>query len=195
MNTISLKSYKQYKNKQAGFTIIEVVLVLAIAGLIFLMVFIALPALQRSQRDMQRKQMMDKYRDAIERYKSNNKGHNYWDPFESYGIKIGNFNNIYSYFGKDSSGNTELVDPSGLSYYIMINNRPDDYSSTLNPGGTVGFSPSWDSKYINEYQRILVYVSLRRKCGTNGGLELQPGDRRYAIQIGLENGGAYCIDG
>ncbi|OYX35483.1 hypothetical protein B7Z00_05080, partial [Candidatus Saccharibacteria bacterium 32-50-10] len=31
--------------KQKGFTIIEVVLVLAIAALIFLMVFIALPAL------------------------------------------------------------------------------------------------------------------------------------------------------
>ena len=38
-----------------GFTIIEVVLVLAIAALIFLMVFIALPALQKSQRDTARK--------------------------------------------------------------------------------------------------------------------------------------------
>ena len=41
--------------KKRGFTIIEVVLVLAIAGLIFIMVFIALPTLQRSQRDTQRK--------------------------------------------------------------------------------------------------------------------------------------------
>ena len=39
------------KQKEKGFTIIEVVLVLAIAGLIFLMVFIALPQLQRSQRN------------------------------------------------------------------------------------------------------------------------------------------------
>lgn len=39
-----------------GFTIIEVVLVLAIAALIFLMVFIALPALQANQRDGERKQ-------------------------------------------------------------------------------------------------------------------------------------------
>jgi prepilin-type N-terminal cleavage/methylation domain-containing protein len=39
------------KPKAHGFTIIEVVLVLAIAGLIFLIVFLALPALQRSQRD------------------------------------------------------------------------------------------------------------------------------------------------
>lgn len=46
---------KDFSSKK-GFTIIEVVLVLAVAGLIFLMVFIALPALQRSQRDSQRKQ-------------------------------------------------------------------------------------------------------------------------------------------
>ena len=38
-----------------GFTIIEVVLVLAVAGLIFVMVFVALPALQRAQRDNSRR--------------------------------------------------------------------------------------------------------------------------------------------
>ena len=43
-----------------GFTIIEVVLVLAIAGLIFLAVFLALPALQRNQRDTQRKNDMSR---------------------------------------------------------------------------------------------------------------------------------------
>ena len=41
---------------KTGFTIIEVVLVLAIAGLIFIMVFVALPALQRSQRDTGRRE-------------------------------------------------------------------------------------------------------------------------------------------
>jgi len=46
---------KKLTNKESGFTIIEVVLVLAIAGLIFLVVFLALPALQRSQRDSQRR--------------------------------------------------------------------------------------------------------------------------------------------
>jgi hypothetical protein cdiviTM7_02704 len=54
-----MKAIKLNKNQnltKKGFTIIEVVLVLAIAGLIFLMVFLALPALQRSQRDAQRKQ-------------------------------------------------------------------------------------------------------------------------------------------
>lgn len=37
--------------KQRGFTIIEVLIVLAIAGLIMLIVFLAVPALQRNQRN------------------------------------------------------------------------------------------------------------------------------------------------
>ena len=57
-----------------GFTIIEVVLVLAIAGLIFLMVFLALPALQRSQRDTQRKNDVSRLQAAINDYKSANRG-------------------------------------------------------------------------------------------------------------------------
>ena len=57
-----------------GFTIIEVVLVLAIAGLIFLMVFIALPALQRSQRDQARKTDVSTVASAVTSYTSNNRG-------------------------------------------------------------------------------------------------------------------------
>lgn len=64
---------KQTKD-QKGFTIIEVVLVLAIAGLIFLMVFIALPALQRNQRDTQRKQDMSRIITSLQNYQSNNRG-------------------------------------------------------------------------------------------------------------------------
>lgn len=56
-----------------GFTIIEVVLVLAIAGLIFLMVFIALPALQRSQRDSSRKTEVGTVVSSIQSYMSNNR--------------------------------------------------------------------------------------------------------------------------
>ena len=65
------KKLDQHKN---GFTIIEVVLVLAIAGLIFLMVFIALPALQRSQRNQQYKRNVSMAVSMVQRYKANNKG-------------------------------------------------------------------------------------------------------------------------
>ncbi|MFZ2125927.1 MAG: type II secretion system protein [Candidatus Microsaccharimonas sp.] len=61
------------QQKTKGFTIIEVVLVLAIAGLIFLMVFIALPALQRSQRDSARKSEVGTVVSAIQSYMSNNR--------------------------------------------------------------------------------------------------------------------------
>ena len=62
------------KNSKKGFTIIEVVLVLAIAGLIFLMVFVALPALQRSQRDTQRRQDYANLSANITTYMVNNGG-------------------------------------------------------------------------------------------------------------------------
>ena len=61
---------KQHK----GFTIIEVVLVLAIAGLIFLMVFIALPAMQRGQRDQARKSDVNLVATAVTNYTSANRG-------------------------------------------------------------------------------------------------------------------------
>lgn len=61
-------------NKEKGFTIIEVVLVLAIAGLIFLMVFIALPALQASQRDTARKNDVSAVAAGVTSYSGNNRG-------------------------------------------------------------------------------------------------------------------------
>lgn len=61
-------------SNKKGFTIIEVVLVLAIAGLIFMMVFIALPALQRSQRDTQRSNDIARVQTALNQYQANNRG-------------------------------------------------------------------------------------------------------------------------
>ena len=57
-----------------GFTIIEVVLVLAIAGLIFLMVFVALPSLQAGQRDTARKNDVGAVATAVSNYTANNRG-------------------------------------------------------------------------------------------------------------------------
>lgn len=68
MKTPLIKSKK-------GFTIIEVSLVLAIGGLIMLMVFIAWPAVQRNQRDSQRKTAdLSRVYTALANYQSNNNG-------------------------------------------------------------------------------------------------------------------------
>ena len=73
--------------RNKGFTIIEVVLVLAIAGLIFLMVFVALPALQAGQRDNARKSDVGNIVTAISTYSSNNRG-----GFPTTAAQLGAFN-------------------------------------------------------------------------------------------------------
>jgi len=65
---------KKLFKREEGFTIIEVVLVLAIAGLIFLVVFLALPQLQRSRRDTQRRSDVGRALTSLETYASNNNG-------------------------------------------------------------------------------------------------------------------------
>lgn len=66
---------KQYKTKdQKGFTIIEVLIVLAIAGLILLIVFLAVPALQRNSRNTQRKEDIGRIGTAATTVVSNNNG-------------------------------------------------------------------------------------------------------------------------
>lgn len=57
-----------------GFTIIEIMIVLAIAGLILLIVFLAVPALQRSSRNAQRKTDVSSLAGAVANYISNNGG-------------------------------------------------------------------------------------------------------------------------
>ena len=61
------------KINEKGFTIIEVVLVLAIAALIFLMVFVALPALQANQRDTARKNDVSVIAGAVSSWQGNNR--------------------------------------------------------------------------------------------------------------------------
>jgi len=70
-----LHMLKQLKNRKSeGFTIIEVLIVLAIAALILLIVFLAVPALQRSSRNTQRKNDASAIAGAVANYISNNGG-------------------------------------------------------------------------------------------------------------------------
>ncbi len=63
---------KKLKKDNKGFTIIEVMIVLAIAGLILLIVFLAVPALQRSARNTQRKNDVAAIGSALSSYSSDN---------------------------------------------------------------------------------------------------------------------------
>lgn len=66
---------QKYKTKrEEGFTIIEVLIVLAIAGLIILIVFLAVPALQRNSRNTQRTNDASMISAAVSECLNNNNG-------------------------------------------------------------------------------------------------------------------------
>lgn len=105
--------------QQKGFTIIEVVLVLAIAGLIFLMVFIALPALQRGQRDTQREQDLSRAQAALNSYMSNNRNQipTNWNDFRNRYLLVGGDD------FKDPTGNDYSFTTTGTPAYNPANPR------------------------------------------------------------------------
>ena len=181
-NSRSLAQALPTKNKRwnsssqkPAFTIIEVVLVLAIAGLIFLMVFIALPALQRNQRDTQRKNDMSRLKTAIDSYKANNRGK---VPKSSI-IGYDNMPFSTTELGVNylKAGEGEFKDPNGEEYLARaLNTR------------AVGFKVS--SNFSNS-----VFITFSKKCGSDGALVEADGTNNYAIQYVLEGGGTYCLDG
>lgn len=65
---------KKLRQTSSGFTIIEVMIVLAIAALILLIVIIAIPQLQRSQRNVSRKDIMGRIKTEVDNYSGNNSG-------------------------------------------------------------------------------------------------------------------------
>ncbi len=60
--------------KQRGFTLIEIVIVMAIAALMILVVFQGVTGAQKSQRDSTRKQEAGRIQSMLETYASNNNG-------------------------------------------------------------------------------------------------------------------------
>jgi prepilin-type N-terminal cleavage/methylation domain-containing protein len=60
--------------KEKGFTLIEIVLVLAIAGLLLVIVFLAVSGAQKARRDSQRKNDGAGFAAALEAYAGNNQG-------------------------------------------------------------------------------------------------------------------------
>jgi len=66
--------FKKLKSSNEGFTIIEVLIVLAIAALILLIVFLAVPALQRNSRNTQRKNDVASILSGMNEFATNNNG-------------------------------------------------------------------------------------------------------------------------
>lgn len=168
-------------NEQKGFSIIEVVLVLAIAGLIFLMVFIALPALQRNQRDSAKKTEVGAVVSAIGTYSGNNNG--LLPSSDATGAR--RIAGIIS--GKTSSNVLE----SGTVVRVVAHNvNPfNKAGETAGSGASVG---TGNNVGLDE-----IVVVIRGKCPAESlsSITLQAGTRRQAAVIAnLESGVLYCED-
>ena len=204
-----MKAIKINKNKnltKKGFTIIEVVLVLAIAGLIFLMVFLALPALQRSQRDTQRKQDVAMVVTALHNWKANNKGRSYESLGDSKTKPLASSDE----YDKENGLNVSVIsiENNPLNNYIGFredndSNKNDSSSSlSLNTSFIKTFKTRSDilrlKKEAFEEWRIMA-VAINFGCNNieilkNGKTAVlkdkKPGTA--AVVHFLESGGAYC---
>ena len=171
-----------------GFTIIEVVLVLAIAGLIFLMVFIALPALQRSQRNTQRGDDLSRILTAVNSYQSNNNGKL---PFRVEGTDLTIDSNFVSRYIDDKCETTD-----GEEYTACVDQFTD-------PDGTIyGFSYEanldedvTDVAVEGETMDHIFHVYTNATCGdTEGTVDAGSGERQVAIVYWMEGGAISCND-
>lgn len=157
------------KNKQ-GFTIIEVVLVLAIAALIFLMVFIALPALQRNQRDTARKTILGKVTSGVTNYQSNNRGKN---PTATAVAGSGGYAKFEGYIdGKTTANGIEMED----EYLVTI----------------AAYTAQVSAKKFDDLtsDRQVIQIVTGAKCSDDGTSAVKGNNRNAAALIGLENGEA-----
>lgn len=173
-----------------GFTIIEVVLVLAIAGLIFLMVFIALPALQRSQRNTQREDDLSRVLTAANDFQTNNNGKSPWEsgPTNEKFVKryVDDTCTYVSNEAQYDCDGDQFRDPDGENYGIKG-------EGSMGKGDKILQSYTLDTSFDdnNHIMHAVTYAS----CGSDEGeAEKGTGNRQYAIFYVLEGNAVSCND-
>lgn len=179
---------KTNTNSKKGFTIIEVVLVLAIAGLIFLMVFLALPAMQASQRDTERRNALSLFASQLTQYSANNRGKvpstdDEWENFMKNYLVKPKAANAKAEATSDNLGfefdanDSEFVDPDGTSYGWKFKQELASNSDAVTISAT-----SIDH---------IIYIYSNATC-EGEAIVPSTGKRKIAFQYKLEGAGVYC---
>jgi prepilin-type N-terminal cleavage/methylation domain-containing protein len=101
----------RYNQENRGFTIIEVLIVIAIAGLIMGVVLVAIPQLQRNQRDSARQNVASRLSTELASYANNNDGRY---PFAASGTHT-----LANFLSKYITGSVELKNPKTGSTYTV----------------------------------------------------------------------------
>lgn len=157
------------KQSSKGFTIIEVLIVLAIAGLIIAVVLIAIPQLQRNQRNEARKSVVNRIKTEYDAYAGNNNG-NY-----PHNVGTGPAFDIAAFTTRYLTG-LNLENPSTGTNYALAN-------PVAVPGALPANNPSSNA--------LAIYTSA--EC-TGETPVTKTGARNYAFWVSLEGGAFYCVD-
>ena len=183
--------------KRKGFTLIEIVLVLAIAGLIMLMVLIALPAMQRAQRNTERKNALSIIIAGMTQWSRHNAVGSVTDNYTKAWASNGFCTFYKKYIGAD------LTDPStgepykaalwGSTKVINCITREVTDRGIYDPD-VHGRSPNshWANMEVGDIQYDDVAgcnnEDFDDDLGTSSGVKL------FAFRIRLEGGAATCMD-
>ena len=156
---------KLFNKDQKGFTIIEVMIVLAIAGLIIGVVLVAIPQLQRNQRNSSRKSIVSRIKTEIDNYQGNNNG-----KIPTAAADITSFTTRY--LTGVNRDDPKLATPMPVSYVTTAT----DYTAGSVFVGTVGT------------------ISYKDAVTCDGELAATGSARQYAMWTRLEGDAIYCVD-
>lgn len=172
------------KSKTKGFTIIEVLIVLAIAGLILSIVFVAVPQLQRNARDSKRQSIANRLSSELNSYSANNQGSYPWV----------NMTGSFSSCTDQPSAPNKTCD-DWFNRYIdggkVDVKDPKTGSDTEISIASTGSLPGWSLGNV--------YISPGAKCDGDrpptGGTGATTSSKQYALTITLERQNTYyCVD-
>lgn len=153
------------KKDEQGFTIIEVMIVLAIAALILVVVLVAIPQLQRNQRNQARQSMTARIVTEINNYAGNNNGQYPDANNTAWGDFVGRY----------------LDDPNAYSDPLTDTNIAHQSNTTFNASRNLASFDPGEANYV-----------VGSICD---GEDIQPGEaRNFSYQVGLEGGAVYCLD-
>lgn len=162
---------------------------LAIAGLIFMMVFIALPALQRSQRDTRRSDDVSRLQTALNNYQASNRGA---IPTKAGGL-------VTRKIGSNAEGDKEWA--SFYNRYLLVNaggqtdtfEDPDGtpYSLEIKQAVSGSVPQAKDKTFKDQEHKILIVTNAVCE-GEN--IKYSSGSRKVAMAYKKEGGGTICVN-
>lgn len=159
------------KKKQEGFTIIEVLIVLAIAGLIIVIVLIAVPQLQRNQRNSARQAIANRVVTEVNNYAGNNNGRIPANAADLASLRT-------RYLGCGGTPEVCTVDISDPR-----SGNPMALTIVASPGAGV---PTGAEGTLNYATRVTCNGEALVTSGASA--------RNFALWTQLEGGAIYCVD-